>query len=162
MTEITSLAARAIAQNLRHRELTAAEVLAAHKAQVGAKEAEVNAFITLDWDAAEARAAKLDLMAAEGRFAGPLHGVPVAIKDVFETKGLRTTWGSKSFEDHVPDFDALHVSRLRAAGAVIIGKTNTPEFAFSGQTTNLVCGTTRNPLNPSRTVAGSSGGAAPA
>lgn len=162
MDEITSLTARAMAQKLRRRELSAAEVLAAHRARVEAAEAEVNAFITLDWDAAEARAAELDAMAAEGRFAGPLHGVPVAVKDVFETKGLRTTWGSRSFETHVPDFDALHVARLRAAGAVIIGKTNTPEFAFSGQTTNLVSGTTRNPLNPSRTVAGSSGGAAAA
>ena len=162
MEDITALTARAMAQKLRRKELSAAEVLAAHKVRVEAAEAEVNAFITLDWQAAEARAAELDAMAAEGRFAGPLHGVPVAIKDVFETKGLRTTWGSRSFESHVPGFDALHVARLRAAGALIVGKTNTPEFAFSGQTTNLVSGTTRNPLDPSRTVAGSSGGAAAA
>lgn len=162
MTEITSLTARAMAQKLRRRELSAAEVLAAHKARAEAVEPEVNAFVTLDWDAAEARAAELDAMAGEGRFAGPLHGVPVAIKDIFETSGLRTTWGSRSFEGHVPDFDALHVARLRAAGAVITGKSNTPEFAFSGQTANLVSGTTRNPLNLSKSVAGSSGGAAAA
>lgn len=162
MDNITALTARAIAQKLRRRDFTAAEVLAAHRAQVEAVEGTVNAFVTLDWDNAETRAAELDQIAAENCFSGPLHGVPVAIKDIFETKGLRTTWGSPSFEDHVPDYDALHVARLRAAGAVIIGKTNTPEFAFSGQTANLVSGTTRNPLDPSKTVAGSSGGAAAA
>ena len=162
MDDITHLTARAMAGKLRRRELTARDVLAAHKARTEAVNGEVNAFVTLDWDAAEAHAAELDAMAAQGRFAGPLHGVPVAIKDVFETKGLRTTWGSRAFENHVPQYDALHVARLRAAGAVITGKSNTPEFAYSGQTANLVSGTTRNPLDTSRSVAGSSGGAAAA
>ena len=105
----------------------------------------VNAIVAMrDSDAlmAEARAAELDAMAASGAFAGPLHGLPVAIKDCFETKGLRTTWGSRSFEAHVPGYDAHHVARLRAAGAVITGKSNTPEFTFSGQTSNLLAGTT--------------------
>ena len=162
MTEITALSAVEMAAKLRSRELSAREVLAAHKARTGAQEETVNAFVTLDWEAAEARAAELDAMAAGGEFAGPLHGLPVAIKDCFETKGLRTTWGSQSFASHVPDYDALHVARLRAAGAVITGKSNTPEFTFSGQTSNLVAGTTRNPLNPEKSVAGSSGGAAAA
>ncbi|MBY6068288.1 hypothetical protein KUW17_16170 [Leisingera aquaemixtae] len=162
MTDITALTAESMAAKLRARELSAREVLAAHKAQTEAREGTVNAFITLDWAAAEARAAELDAMAARGEFAGPLHGLPVAIKDCFETEGLRTTWGSRSFESHVPDHDALHVARLRAAGAVITGKTNTPEFTLSGQTTNLVAGTTRNPLAPQKSVAGSSGGAAAA
>ncbi|UWQ80378.1 amidase [Leisingera sp. S132] len=162
MTDITALSAENMARKLRSRELSAREVLAAHKAQAEAREGTVNAFVTLDWDAAEKRAEELDVMAARGEFAGPLHGLPVAIKDCFETKGLRTTWGSKSFEAFVPDHDALHVARLRAAGAVITGKTNTPEFTLSGQTTNLVAGTTRNPLNPQKSVAGSSGGAAAA
>lgn len=162
MTDITALNAEQMAEKLRTRDLSAREVLAAHKAQTEAREGTVNAFVTLDWDAAEARAAELDAMAARGAFAGPLHGLPLAIKDCFETKGLRTTWGSRSFETHVPDYDVLHVARLRAAGAVITGKTNTPEFTFSGQTSNLVAGTTRNPQNPEKTVAGSSGGAAAA
>ncbi|WP_291732409.1 amidase, partial [Leisingera sp. F5] len=162
MTDITALSAEDMTAKLRARDLSARDVLAAHKTQTEARESTVNAFVTLDWDAAEARAAELDAMAASGAFAGPLHGLPVAIKDCFETKGLRTTWGSRSFEAHVPDFDALHVARLRAAGAVITGKSNTPEFTFSGQTSNLVAGTTRNPLNPEKTVAGSSGGAAAA
>ncbi|NVK15445.1 MAG: amidase [Rhodobacteraceae bacterium] len=162
MTDITALTAGDMAGKLRSRELSAREVLAAHKAQTGAREATVNAFVTLDWDAAEERAAELDAMAARGEFVGPLHGLPVATKDCFETRGLRTTWGSKSFETHVPDYDALHVARLRNAGAVITGKSNTPEFTLSGQTTNLVAGTTRNPLDPGKSVAGSSGGAAAA
>ncbi|MCB4455859.1 amidase [Leisingera sp. McT4-56] len=162
MTDITALTAEEMAAKLRARELSAREVLAAHKAQTEARQGTVNAFITLDWAAAEARAAELDALAARGEFAGPLHGLPVAIKDCFETEGLRTTWGSRSFESHVPDYDALHVARLRAAGAVITGKTNTPEFTLSGQTTNLVAGTTRNPLDPQKSVAGSSGGAAAA
>ncbi|OBY28348.1 amidase [Leisingera sp. JC1] len=162
MTDITALTAEEMAGKLRARELSASEVLAAHQAQTKVQEPTVNAFITLDWEAAEVRAAELDAMAARGEFAGPLHGLPVAIKDCFETKGLRTTWGSKSFETLVPDYDTLHVARLREAGAVITGKTNTPEFTLSGQTTNLVAGTTRNPLDPTKSVAGSSGGAAAA
>ena len=162
MTDITTLNATDMAQRIRTGALSARQVLDAHRARVEAVKKTVNAFVTLDWDRAAARADELDQMAAQGQFAGPLHGVPVAIKDVFETKGLRTTYGSQSFADHVPTRDALHVKRLRDAGAVIFGKTNTPEFAFSGQTTNLISGTTRNPLDPAKTVAGSSGGAAAA
>lgn len=162
MTDITALNATDMAQQIRNGTLSARQVLDAHRARVEAVNDTVNAFVTLDWERAEARADELDQMATQGQFAGPLHGVPVAIKDVFETKGLRTTYGSQSFADHVPTRDALHVKRLRDAGAVIFGKTNTPEFAFSGQTTNLVSGTTRNPLDTSKTVAGSSGGAAAA
>ncbi|WP_406646407.1 amidase family protein [Aliisedimentitalea scapharcae] len=162
MTEIPFLDARALSHRLHQRTITATDALRAHQRQVNTREREVNAFVTLDWDAGFAQAAELDRQADAGAPLGVLHGIPIAIKDVFETKGLRTTWGSHSFATYTPDFDALHVARLRAAGAVIIGKTNTPEFAFSGQTSNLVSGTTRNPLNPTRTVAGSSGGAAAA
>ncbi|MBE1285187.1 MAG: amidase [Rhodobacteraceae bacterium] len=162
MTDIPSLSALELARLVQARKVTATDILRDYRAQVEARNSEINAFVTLDWDAAHTRAETLDAMGARGEFAGPLHGVPVAIKDTFETKGLRTTWGSRSFETHVPDFDALHVARLREAGAVIFGKTNAPEFAFSGQTSNLVAGTTRNPHDPSRTVAGSSGGAAAA
>ncbi|WP_166416919.1 amidase [Cochlodiniinecator piscidefendens] len=162
MNEIISLSAVELAQKLRGAELSATEVLAAFRAQTEKRNGEVNAFVTFDWDRAELRAAELDVLAVTGTYAGPLHGVPIAIKDCFETKGLRTTWGSKSFEDFVPDYDVLHVERLREAGAVIVGKTNTPEFTFSGQTTNAVVGVTRNPHDLRKTVAGSSGGAAAA
>lgn len=162
MTDLHLLDATTLCAKLRAQELSATDVLSAFRARTETREPQINAFVTLDWETAEARAAELDTMAARGEFAGPLHGLPVAIKDVFETKGLRTTWGSRSFVDHTTDFDALHVARLRAAGAVIFGKTNTPEFAFSGQTSNPVTGVTRNPHNPALTVAGSSGGAAAA
>jgi amidase len=92
----------------------------------------------------------------------PLHGLPVGIKDVTPTRGLRTTYGSTLFADHVPDADALVVARLRAAGAIVIGKTNTPEFAFGPNTVNRVFGATRNPWNPALTAGGSSGGSAAA
>src|SRR5207244_11633048 len=92
----------------------------------------------------------------------PLFGLPGAIKDVTATKGLRTTHGSKLFENHVPDEDALVVQRLRAAGAIVIGKTNTPEFAFGPNTVNAVFGATRNPWNLALTSGGSSGGSAAA
>jgi len=159
MSDLTQISATELAARIRGGGCSAVDALAASCAQVEARGAEVNAFVTLDWDAAEARARELD---AADQPVGPLHGVPIAIKDCFETKELRTTWGSQSYAHHVPDYDALHVKRLRDAGAVIIGKTNTPEFTFSGQTTNLVAGTTRNPLDPRITVAGSSGGAAAA
>ena len=162
MTDLHLLDATTLCAKLRARELSAFDVLSAFRARIETLEPQINAFVTLDWETAETRAAELDTKAARGEFAGPLHGLPVAIKDVFETKGLRTTWGSRSFAGHTPDFDALHVARLRAAGAVIFGKTNTPEFAFSGQTSNPVSGVTRNPHNPALTVAGSSGGAAAA
>ncbi len=157
--DIITLSAVELATKLNKRKLSATETLLAFHAQIDKREPDVNAFVTLDWQAAYDQAKALDQMAHP---LGPLHGVPIAIKDIFETKGLRTTWGSRSFEDHTPDYDALHVARLRTAGAVIIGKSNTPEFAFSGQTTNLVSGTTRNPHDLTKTVAGSSGGAAAA
>src|SRR5207248_3329524 len=91
---------------------------------------------------------------------GPLHGVPVSIKDLTPTKGIRTTWGSKIYEHHVPDEDALVVTRLKAAGAIVVGKTNTPEFGAGANTFNAVFGVTRNPWNPTLTPGGSTGGGA--
>lgn len=157
--DLTALPAHELADLIGRRQVNAVESLGAYRAQTEAINPDVNAFVSLDWDTAEKRAAELDGLEAP---IGPLHGVPVAIKDIFPTKGLRTTYGCQSYVAHIPDRDALHVARLRAAGAVIIGKSNTPEFAFSGQTTNPVAGVTRNPLNTELTVAGSSGGAAAA
>jgi len=122
----------------------------------------VNAVITLDAEGARARARAATSALARGESWGALHGVPITIKDVFETAGLRTTAGSQHLAEHVPHHDATIVARLRQAGAIIVGKTNTPEFADDAQTTNEIFGTTCNPWNPSRTAGGSSGGAAAA
>ena len=123
---------------------------------------QVNAIVTLAAEQARERAGQLDEAAARGEFAGPLHGLPIAHKDLLETKGIRTTYGSPLFADHVPDFSALIVERAQQAGAVTLGKTNTPEFGAGSQTFNLVFGATRNPYDVSKTCGGSSGGAAAA
>jgi len=121
----------------------------------------LNAVVTLNPQAMDdARA--LDLRIAAGQNPGPLAGVPVGIKDVTQVAGLRTTFGSPLYRDHVPGEDALVVRRLRAAGAVILGKTNTPEFAAGGNTWNDVFGRTRNPWNPAKSAGGSTGGGAAA
>ena len=159
---LCQLPATALRQKLLERSLSAEALLEATIDRIRSQDGRLGAFLTLDLDRARATAAQQDRLAAEGRFAGPLHGLPLAVKDIFETAGLRTTYGSRAFADHVPERDCLHVARLRAAGAVIIGKTNTPEFAFGGQTVNQLAPVTRNPLDPTRSVAGSSGGAAAA
>jgi Asp-tRNA(Asn)/Glu-tRNA(Gln) amidotransferase A subunit family amidase len=102
----------------------------------------VNAIVTLAAEQAAAAARGLDAQAARGSFAGPLHGLPIAVKDLAETAGIRTTFGSPLFASYVPDFDAPHVARLKQAGAVVIGKTNTPEFGAGSQTFNRVPMTT--------------------
>src|SRR5437763_10422036 len=131
-------------------------------ARVDAVNPNVNAIVTLAREAAlwEARRATAGLK--RNTTLPPLFGIPVGIKDVTPTRGLRTTFGSKLFEDHVPEDDALVVRRLRDAGAIILGKTNTPEFAFGPNTTNAVFGATRNPWNLALTAGGSSGGSAAA
>ena len=151
-----------LARMIRSRELSAAELLEAVLVRVEAVNPSVNAIVTLAAEQARASAADLDAQAARGSFAGPLHGLPIAIKDLAETAGIRTTYGSPIFASYVPDFDAPHVALLKAAGAVVIGKTNTPEFGAGSQTFNPVFGPTRNPYNPRLTPGGSSGGAAAA
>jgi amidase len=136
-----------LARMIRSRELSAAELLEAVLVRVEAVNPSVNAIVTLAAEQARASAADLDAQAARGSFAGPLHGLPIAIKDLAETAGIRTTYGSPIFASYVPDFDAPHVALLKAAGAVVIGKTNTPEFGAGSQTFNPVFGPTRNPYN---------------
>jgi len=147
---------------IRSRELSAAELLEAVLARIEAVNPSVNAIVTLAAEQARAAAADLDARAARGSFAGPLHGLPIAIKDLAETAGIRTTYGSPIFASNVPDFDAPHVALLKTAGAVVIGKTNTPEFGAGSQTFNPVFGPTRNPYDTRLTPGGSSGGAAAA
>src|SRR3989440_8933940 len=121
----------------------------------------LNAYCTVAAEQALAAARKATAAVGKrGARLGLLHGVPVSIKDLTPTKGIRTTWGSKIYEHHVPDADALVVERLKAAGAIVIGKTNTPEFGAGGNTFNAVFGPTRNPWNPALTCGGSTGGGA--
>ena len=157
---ICSLTATELARRMRSKEISAREVLDAHLRRIEAVNPKVNAIVTLVADRAIDRARQLDEEAAHGRFAGPLHGLPIAHKDLVETKGIRTTFGSPVFRDYAPDFNTLLIDRIQAAGAVTIGKTNTPEFGAGSQTFNPVFGATRNPWDLSKTCGGSSGGAA--
>ena len=151
-----------LARLIRARELSAAELLTAVLARIASANPAVNAIVTLAAEQAQAAAAALDARAARGEFAGPLHGLPIAVKDLAETAGIRTTYGSPVFASYVPSFDAPHVALLKRAGAVVIGKTNTPEFGAGSQTFNRVFGPTRNPYDHRLTPGGSSGGAAAA
>lgn len=146
----------------RARRLSPLEVMQALLAQIDAVNPQVNALVTVARDSALWEARRATAALKRGATLPPLFGVPVGIKDVTPTRGIRTTYGSKLFENHVPDEDALVVQRLRAAGAIVIGKTNTPEFAFGPNTVNVVFGATRNPWNLTRTSGGSSGGSAAA
>jgi amidase len=151
-----------LARLIRSRELSAAELLTAVLARIDEVNPAINAIVTLAVEQASAVAAELDARAAHGSFAGPLHGLPIAVKDLAETAGIRTTFGSPVFASYVPSFDAPHVALLKQAGAVVIGKTNTPEFGAGSQTFNPVFGPTRNPYDTRLTPGGSSGGAAAA
>jgi amidase len=151
-----------LARLLHSRELSARELLDAFLNRIHRVNPQLNAIVTLAEERATADAAKADEAAARGGTLGVLHGLPIAVKDLADTAGIRTTYGSPLFADHVPHTDAPHVALLKAAGAVIIGKTNTPEFGAGSQTYNAVFGVTRNPWNTRMTPGGSSGGAAAA
>jgi len=149
-----------LAQAIQTKELSAVEVMDAHLAQIERVNPTVNAIVTLDPDLARAGAKAADEATTRGDPLGPLHGLPIAHKDLVETKGMRTVKGSPLFKDFVPDFNALIVDRLQGAGAITIGKTNTPEFGAGSQTFNPVFGATLNPYDTTKTCGGSSGGAA--
>ena len=151
-----------LAALVRGRELSAAELLAAHLAQIERLNPRVNAICTLDAEGATAAAAQLDTALAAGADAGPLAGLPVVVKDLVDVAGLPTTRGSPIYRDAVADHDDLMVQRMRAAGAVIVGKSNVPEFGAGSHTFNTVFGVTRNPYDLGRSAGGSSGGAAAA
>ncbi len=158
---IADLSATEIRTRIGSRELSPVEVVEACVARIEAVNGVVNAVVTLNERALD-DARELERRAAGGEEMGLLWGLPVGIKDVTEVAGLRTTYGSALYADHVPKKDALVVRRLREAGAVILGKTNTPEFAAGGNTWNEVFGRTRNPWDPSRSAGGSTGGGAAA
>jgi amidase len=149
-----------MAQLIRAKKLSAREALAAHLTQIERVNPKVNAIVTLVPELAAAAAAQADEMQARGETLGPLHGLPVAHKDLLDTRGIRTTFGSPLYKDNVPTEDDIVVARMRRAGAITIGKTNTPEFGSGSQTFNAVFGATRNPYDLTKTCGGSSGGAA--
>lgn len=160
MNDLCFLPATEMARLIRAKKLSARELLDAHLKQIDRVNLKVNAIVTFIPDQAAARAKEADENAAHGRFFGPLHGLPIAHKDLLETKGIRTTFGSPIFRYFIPERDALAVERIRDAGAVLVGKTNTPEFGAGSQTFNPVFGATRNPFDLTKTCGGSSGGAA--
>jgi amidase len=148
-----------LAAAVRRREISAREVVTAHLEQIERVDPSVNAIVTLVADRALEEAAAADDRLASGAEPGPLHGLPVAHKDLHDTAGIRTTYGSPLFADHIPGRDHLVVERLRSAGAITIGKTNVPELGMGSHTVNPVFGATRNPYDLSRSAGGSSGGA---
>lgn len=160
MSEICFMTATELARRIRAKEISAREVMQAHLAQIERVNPRVNAIVTLVADRAMDGARAADETLARGEKIGPLHGLPIAHKDLVDTKGIRTTKGSRIFKDNVPTQDALIVERLHKAGAITIGKTNTPEFGAGSQTFNQVFGETLNPYDLSKTCGGSSGGAA--
>lgn len=149
-----------LARLFRARRLSPLEVMQAALARIDAVNPQLNAYVTVARESALQAARAATRALKKGAKLPPLHGVPVSIKDLTPTKGIRTTWGSRIYEHHVPEEDALIVQRLKAAGAIVVGKTNTPEFGAGGNTFNAVFGATRNPWNPALTCGGSSGGAA--
>ncbi len=149
-----------LVEKIRNREVSCVELMEAHLAQIDRVNPKVNAIVTLLPERAMEGAKKADEAIARGEALPPLHGLPIAHKDLVPTKGIRTTFGSPIYKDHIPDQDALIVQRLRKAGAITIGKTNTPEFGLGAQTFNEVFGETLNPYDLKKTCGGSSGGAA--
>ncbi len=160
--ELWRRSATDLAAGIRRREVSCVEVMQAHLARIEAVNPLLNAIVTLDAELGLRAAVAADGALARGEAPGPLHGLPIAVKDLEDTAGMRTTYGSPIHRDHVPAADTLMVARLRRAGAIVVGKTNTPEFGAGSQTFNPVFGATRNPYDRARTPGGSSGGAAAA
>jgi amidase len=162
MIELAFMGARELARRIRRKELSSLEVVDYFLRRIEHKNPALNAVVTLAGEEARTLAAQADRALASQARLGPLHGVPMTVKDAFSVKALRTTAGTKAWRDHVPSEDALAVERLRTAGAIIMGKTNTPAFCADVQTYNPIFGTTHNPWDLTRTPGGSSGGSAAA
>ena len=156
MNDLCFQSAKRLASLIRARKLSATEVMRAFIAQIERVNPKVNAIVTFRPEQALKEARAFDRRQGERP---PLAGLPIAYKDLVPTQGIRTTLGSLAFKDNVPKEDALLVERLKAAGAITLGKTNTPEFGAGSNTFNAVFGATRNPYDLSRTAGGSSGGA---
>jgi amidase len=163
MSDITDLGALALSRALRGRELSCREVMRAYLERIARLNPELNALVSLEPEEhLLEQADERDRQIGRGEWLGWMHGMPQAPKDLAQTRGIRTTWGSPIFRDFVPQEDAAIVERARRDGAILIGKTNVPEFGLGSQSFNEVFGATRNPWNPAKTAGGSSGGAAAA
>ncbi len=159
--EICFMRATDLAAMIRENKLSAREVMQAHLRQIERVNPRVNAIVTLvDESKLMEQARAADDIIARGDLVGPLHGLPVGVKDLTETTGIRTTYGSPLYRDFVPDHDALVVERMKSAGAIVVGKTNTPEFGMGSHTFNPVFGATLNPYDVTKTCGGSTGGGA--
>lgn len=159
MTDPTHMDADSLSRGMANGRFTAEEIMQAHLDQIEAVNPQINAIISMrDRDELLTEAREADRTPRKGW----LHGLPIAVKDLSSVRGIRTTWGSPIFRDHVPVADDVMVERMRAAGAIFIGKTNTPEWGFGSHSFNEVWGVTRNPYAPDRSAGGSSGGAAAA
>lgn len=158
-TELCYLPATELAAKVRAKEISPTEVVEAVLARIDEINPKINAYCTIDAAGARASASAVEAALQRGDPVGPLAGVPVSIKDIVITKGIRTTRGSRLYADSVPTEDAPVVERLKGAGAIVLGKTNTPEFGWKAATDNQLFGPTRNPWNLGRTAGGSSGGA---
>ena len=146
---------------LRTKKISAREVMQSHLKQIGKVNSKVNAFITfVPEDQLMTQCLAADEALAKGKLLGPLHGLPIAVKDLADTKGLRTTYGSPLWKDYMPSQDSLIVERERKAGAIILGKTNVPELGMGSQTFNPLFGPTFNPYDRTKTCGGSTGGGA--
>ncbi len=157
--EICFMHAVDILEAVRKKKLSARELMQAHLQQINRVNPRVNAIVTLvPEDQLMAQAAAADEALANGKWLGPLHGLPIGVKDLHETNGIRTTFGSPLHKNYVPDFDCRVVQREKNAGAIVIGKTNVPEFGLGSQTFNPVFGPTRNPYDVTKTCGGSTGG----
>jgi len=159
---LAGLTINAARSAIRERKITALSLLEEHYATIQAKDGEIGAYLTLSKERALEQADRIDRMAAEGKALPPLGGLPIAIKDVMSTRGVRTTAGSKSLEKYIPPYDCTAVARMEAAGAIILGKTNCDEFAMGSSNENSAFHPVRNPRDLSRVPGGSSGGSAAA
>jgi len=159
---LTRKSARALVALVKSRSISPVEILDAHLAVIARLNPTINAVVTLAEDEARKAAHLAEEEIMRGDPGRPLHGLPIGVKDITVTAGIRTTFGSPIYRDHVPSEDAEVVRRLKHAGAIILAKTNTPEFATGANTVNPVFGATRNPWNTDLSPAGSSGGSAAA
>jgi aspartyl-tRNA(Asn)/glutamyl-tRNA(Gln) amidotransferase subunit A len=160
--ELVFLSATELAQAIRGRKISPVEAVGAVLDRIERLNPRLNAYCTVTAEAARREAKAAEAAVMRGERLGPLHGIPVSVKDLVITRGVRTTFGSRIHETNIPDEDAPLVERLKAAGAIVVGKTTTPEFGWKGVTDSPLFGISRNPWNPSRTPGGSSGGAAAA
>ena len=159
MSEIIYASAKTMARAIQNKEVSAVELVDSHLARIEEVNPALNAVVQLATERARAEASEADAALARGENKGALHGVPFTLKDSIDTEGVITTGGTLGRKDFVPDADATVAARLRAAGGILLGKSNTPELTLAAETDNLVYGRTNNPFNVERTTGGSSGGA---